>query len=301
MANVIPVTVENPDELLNAGMYGAGAIVRLQSGLTETGAFSNESTAAIITATRLYTLYDQDGTSTTWYRTRYENAGGTVVSDWSPAFQAGDETGGLICSVYDVEQRIGTQTSNDRETILDIIRAVTIAIEGFTGRWFSPRPLAGTKTLTLSPGYDFTRVLRDGRTVLFPRGIRAIGGIGYAVVDQPSTGGSYTSITATDAILPAAGTEGWPSTRFVLREQVGCILRPGLNTIQLTTSSFGWSAVPFDIQNIGVEAVIRTFIGKETATPAVSVGPSGATVILRGMSPEAMAKLVWYRGPGPVA
>lgn len=295
MANVIPITVENPDELLNAGAYGALAIVRLQSGAAEGGPFTNEATATILAATRSYTLYDQDGTSSTWYRTRYENAGGTVVSDWSAAFQAGDETGGLICSTYDVEQRLGSPFDpNGRELALDLIRQVTTAIEGYTGRWFAPRPLAGTKTFTISPGFDFSRVLRDGRTVLFPRGIRSISSIGYAVVDQPTTGGSYTSITATDAILPLGESEGWPATRIVLREQVGCILRPGLNVIQFTGAA-GWSAVPADIQGIGADAVIRKWIGKETAAPAVAVGPSGAVTILRGMSPEAQQTLDWYR------
>ena len=91
--NVVKVTVENPDELLNVSAYGAGAIVRLQSSATEGGAYSNEATAAIVAGTNSYTLYDTDGTSSTWYRTRYENVGATLTSDWSTSFQVGDEAG----------------------------------------------------------------------------------------------------------------------------------------------------------------------------------------------------------------
>ena len=99
MPNRISVFVEEPDALLNAGMYGTGAIVRLQSGTAEAGPFANESTAALVAGQRAYTLYDADGVASTWYRTRYENAGGTVTSDWSAVFQVGGEAAGYLCSL----------------------------------------------------------------------------------------------------------------------------------------------------------------------------------------------------------
>ena len=40
MPNQVKLTAENPDELLNAGAYGAGAVIRLQTAATETGAFA---------------------------------------------------------------------------------------------------------------------------------------------------------------------------------------------------------------------------------------------------------------------
>jgi hypothetical protein len=79
--------IVTPDDLLNAGMYGAGAVVRVQSGATQTGSFANVGSAAIVSGIFAYTIYDQAGTATTWYRTRYENAGGSPSSDWSAAFQ----------------------------------------------------------------------------------------------------------------------------------------------------------------------------------------------------------------------
>src|SRR5262245_9841796 len=122
MPNIVKVKVENPDEIRNAGAYDTGAIIRLQTGATETGSFSDVSgtgstpTLPIVAATRSYTGYDPNGTSSSWYRTRYENAGATRLSDWSAAFQVGDETAGQLCSLYDVQQELGeTGTDANRD------------------------------------------------------------------------------------------------------------------------------------------------------------------------------------------
>src|SRR3972149_4831582 len=104
MANVIRVSVENADELLNAAAYDVLAIVRLQSGATETGSYTNEATATLVAGTKIYTLYDANGTTTTWYRTRYENQAGTNVSARSGVFRTG-ATG--ICDLLDRKQRLG--------------------------------------------------------------------------------------------------------------------------------------------------------------------------------------------------
>jgi hypothetical protein len=77
--------------LLNAGMYDTGAIIRIQWSATEAGTFADVSgtgstpTIAIVSGTETYTGYDPLGDSTRWYRSRFENAGGTRLSDWSDA------------------------------------------------------------------------------------------------------------------------------------------------------------------------------------------------------------------------
>jgi len=59
--NTLTITVENPDQVLNAGLYGAGAVVRVQTGATKTGVFADVSgagstpTIPVVTATRSYT------------------------------------------------------------------------------------------------------------------------------------------------------------------------------------------------------------------------------------------------------
>ena len=87
MAVLVKVTVENPDEILS--LYGAGAIVQLQTSATETGVYADVDTVAVVTGVYLYTIDHSAGTLTSWYRTRYENATETLTSDWSPVFQVG--------------------------------------------------------------------------------------------------------------------------------------------------------------------------------------------------------------------
>jgi hypothetical protein len=92
MANKItvnlPAQVPSSD-LLNAGMYGTGALVRVQWAASKLGSFADISgtgstpTVAIVTGTESYPAYDPTGVSGTWYRARIEDSGGTRLSDWS--------------------------------------------------------------------------------------------------------------------------------------------------------------------------------------------------------------------------
>ncbi len=296
MPNPVIVTVENPDELLDAGLYGAGAVIRFQSSATEGGAYADLSgtgstpTKVIVTAVRSYTGFDPIGTVSTWYRTRYENVGATRVSDWTTAIQAGDETGGLLASVYDVEQELGeTLSANDRENVLDKLRQVTVAIEGYTGRWFVPRPLSGTTTYTVHTAY--------GRSLYIPKGIRSITTLGIANYGQPDTGGVYSSATAANYYLEPVAmerTSGWPATRISLRKETASLFYAATFGAQIT-GAFGWASVPYDIQGVAIRATIRRYIGKGGGGTAVAVGPSGVEYLLPDMSGSDRAVLEFYR------
>jgi hypothetical protein len=93
MANILHLTVENPDELLNAGAYGAGAVIRVQTATTKAGAYADVTgtgstpTIALVAATLTYDGFDPNGTSASWYRIRYEDAATTRTSDWAASFQ----------------------------------------------------------------------------------------------------------------------------------------------------------------------------------------------------------------------
>ena len=75
-------------DLLDTNMYGAGAVIRTQSATSETGTYADitgDTTVPLVSGTESYTAHDPLGTSATWYRSRFENAGGTRLSDWSAA------------------------------------------------------------------------------------------------------------------------------------------------------------------------------------------------------------------------
>src|SRR3990172_7934292 len=114
-------------------MGGAGAVVQLQRDTVE--AFTSPvdvGTAAIVTLVRAYTIYDSAGTSSTWYRTRYETSGGAGVSDWSAAFQVGVVG---YCSLDDLKQRLQrTGDTTDDELFSEYIDEATDFIRGYIGR-----------------------------------------------------------------------------------------------------------------------------------------------------------------------
>lgn len=291
MPNLIRLFVEDADALLNAGMYDAGAIVRLQSCATETGVYANESTAALVSGTKTYTLYDANGAATTWYRTRYENAGGTITSDWSPVFQVGAEGAGYLCSLEDVKQRLfntaTADTAND-EDLAEIIRDVTTDILGHTGREFVGTPGDVTRTFDA----EWT-----GPTLYIPGGIRSITTLGYATGDQPDSGGTYSTITSGYYYLrPLAHdrTSGWPATRLELAS--GYYFHAGRSTVQIT-GTFGWAAVPPDIAGIAAAVVIRRFQARQSSSSGADLLVGSADLGFRTLaflSPAERAKLDWY-------
>lgn len=301
MPNTLTITVQNPDAILNAGAYGAASVIRCQSATTESGSYANLTgtgstpTIAIVTGTRAYTGYDPAGTSSTWYRTRYESADATRLSDWSAAFQVGDETGGLICGLNDAKQRLGlTETTSEDENLLDFIRQVTAWIEGpATGRWFVPRPLSGTVTYRVHT--------TAGRELVVPKGIRSITTLGVATEDQPASGGTYTTATAGDYYIDPPEMErdaGWPGTRIVFR-------RNGSGSVQTfydasfgaeITGAFGWSAVPAEVARIGLNMVVAAHQGRGSAgSGTVTINVDGSRSYEGFLSKADRDTLAWYR------
>lgn len=290
MPNLIRAYVEEVDELLNASMYDAGAIIRLQSSATEAGVYGNEATAPLVTGVTAYTLYDADGTSTTWYRTRYENAGGTITSDWSAVFQVGGEEAGYLCSLVDVKQRLGIAEDVDTydEELAELIRQVTAEIERTTGCDFTGDRSDNTYT------FD---VWESARELRVARGIQSITTLSLATGDQPQTGGTYTAVT--DFLLrPQPADRDWagaPATKIVFPNS-GSYFSAGYNTVQLV-GKLGWAEVPPEVGRIAATAVVSQHMTKGSDGPRAVVGPDGRTTILRDISPSDYNVLMAFRGP----
>jgi hypothetical protein len=94
MANVILITVIDSDDIVTTGMYGASAVTHVQSSSASDGTYADLSgtgstpTVTIVSGTTYYKAYDPNGSTTTWYRARYENSGATRYSDWTDPFKA---------------------------------------------------------------------------------------------------------------------------------------------------------------------------------------------------------------------
>ena len=292
MANTIKVYVEDPSGILAGGNYDAGAIVRVQWCATETGAYANLTTIPVVAGTYAYTVYDTAGTSATWYKTRFENAGGTILSDYCTAFQVGTSEG--LCELADVRQALGiayTDTTSDEE-LAEYISAVTTQVMGYTARCFVPDPPSGTKSYTFD-------IDVPTRTLVIPRGIRSVTTLSYATSDQPDTAGAYTAIAGSYYHLRPAVHErdyGWPATRIELSE--GYQFYPGYATVYVT-GAFGFAAVPADIARLATNAVVRMYVARRSAsqTPDLVVGTADTGFrILSFLSPAETRILDWYRG-----
>lgn len=264
LPNIVAITVENPDEILNAGAYAAGAVIRLQTSATEAGVYADVSgtgstpTIAVVAATRKYTGYDPAGTSSSWYRTRYENAGGTRTSDWSAVFQVGDEQAGMLCSLYDVQQELGQRPdAAEDETILEKIRQVSRAIERYTGRWLAPRPSSGTTTYRFHTEY--------GQVLHVPRGVRSVTTLGIADEDQAESGGTYTTLAPAYYWIDPPAAE-----RLDGEAGLWVTLRPDAPQSFVdasfgaeVTGAFGPASVPPDIQAVAIRMAVRRYLGKD--------------------------------------
>jgi len=294
MPNQLKLTAENADELLNASAYGPAAVIQVQSGAAEAGPFSDDGTVALVAGTRLYTHYDADGTSSTWYRSRFENAAGTTTSDWSAVFQVGAEEAGRICSLYDVTQRLtGTVSANDQELLAEFIAEATTDIQGHTSRRFVRSPLSGTSTFLFD-------VERDSRTLRVAQGIASLTQLEVATTSQPESGGTYSVVAAADWFLRPTSHErdaGWPATSVVIRDNAtGAVpqFHGGYNAVRLT-AALGWPSVPADIAGLAVNAVIRRFQARGSGVATALGSEEFGTRILRWVSPEEREKLDWYR------
>lgn len=281
---IVTFTEDLVDDIVATDFLGTGAKAHVERAAVEAGPFSEIGTVTLVAGTRLYELRDLAGATSSWYRIFYSKSDNTSPSTPGDPFQAGDETGGLLCSWQDVQQDLAeTLTANAKEAILEKIRQVTTAVEGYTGRWFVPRPLSGTTTYRFHTGY--------GRKLHIPKGIRSITTLGVASSDQPESGGTYTTVT--DAFLdpPAWERDDWPAL-YVCLPRTGSFYDATFG-VEIT-GEFGWARVPYDIQGVAIRAVIRRHLGK-AGTGAVAIGPEGQEFLLPDMSGADRLVLDRYR------
>ena len=255
---IVRALVENPDELLNSSAFGTGAKVRLESSSDGT-TYAEESTQTIVTATTIYTFYDTDGTSATYYRIRYSNTGGTVFSDYSDVFQVVSAPV-EYATLHSVKNRLAITNTSDDSVIEQIVNESNDWLEGRIG--FSVGPIASELRL-----FDGDRV-RNGILPVYPWGVRTVS----AVRTADSTGGSYTSRTASDVVVRPHSherTSGWPGFELWVKDTASWSFpTAGLDVIEIT-ATWGWATVPRELVSIATRVAIAAFKGRSHGTGAV--------------------------------
>ncbi len=128
--------------------YGANAKLYLDSVATQNGSYSNVSSTVLVSGTEQYEFWDTDGTSSTWYKSRVGNSGGTEYSDYSSPFQATS----LLAYATLAELRrvlaLGSSDTGHDAHLTDLLSDVSLDIDGKTGRRFYRSPqVTGTTTV----------------------------------------------------------------------------------------------------------------------------------------------------------
>lgn len=293
--NILKVTVDNADELLNTSSFGAGALIRVESSATGGGiGFSEVGTVAIVAATYLYTYYDQSAASGTYYRSRYSNAGNTNRSDYSDEFQANTSLANYA-SIYDLKQRLSipaTDTTDD-ENLIQVLAWTTGWIDSYTGRTFLPDPSSGTRTYVFD-GYD---AVEGGRCLLIPQGIRSISSMTIAT----NTGAAGQSIPTPDLFIRPNVQErvpGWPGTEIWMTDIPTSNPVPyfaqGYSNISIT-GTFGWSAIPSEIEDVCLNVSVSKWRGRGSGGgDSFTIGGDGERTFERLLSYQDRATLRRY-------
>lgn len=289
--NVLHLYVPNAAELLDASYLGPGALIRVERSATLSGTYSEIATAAIGPGTAYYTVYDSAGVDTSWYRSRYSNAGGSAFTAYSNAWQ---ERPGIF-SLAEARARLGitavTDTKDD-DLIRGLITAITNTLQNISGCWFQ----GDTADQIL---YFDGNESRGGMVLPVSVGIQSITTLELATM----TGGSYAVVPTNAYFLdPPRPDPGFPFTSIAMSDQpMGWWYRfyPGKRTVK-ATGKFGWAVWPEDVRQIGFNVLIRLYRARASGEgDVVGTTALGNAIVARRISPEERKMLNDIYGDGP--
>jgi hypothetical protein len=261
----LTLTCDDPDTILNAGEYAAGALMRLQWSATSTqpGTFADISgtgstpTVNIVSGQFSYPAYDPNGTASLWYRTRFENSGGTRLSGWTASFQVGD-TNGAYASPAQFRRFIRNQTGASTDTDGDIellaLQAAARAIDRECGRVFriagaatARTYTAGLSTATVGWPFFYRRYAVDVDDFFDATSITV-------KFDDTGNGGYGTTSTAFRPGPTNAPQFGMPYRSLLF--DIGTYPPQHTEGIQITLP-WGWNVVPSSVVNANLIQAAR--------------------------------------------
>lgn len=286
MPNILSPNVPNPDQLLNAGAYGAGAVIQVQSGAVAAGPFTDDGTVPIVTGVTSYTYYDLDGTTTTWYRTRYENAAGTTASEWSDPFLPNQSSSlGQYVTPTTLKMRLGiTGTVND--LLFDQICDETNQwIESYTGRILAPVASA----TYLFDGYGLSSAYRID--------LGRLGAREVTLLESGTNGTTFSTVASGQySLRPLAqdrALSGEPASHIYMT--TGYRLPVGYGNIRVTMTA-GFSVIPDDVRAVAINIATRAWHGRQSGmADVVGSDETGEPIVTKIIAPEFKRTLDHYR------
>lgn len=297
MPNIVMLDTggQSPDQILNAGAYGAGAVFRLQWSATLAGTYADVSgagstpTIAVVTGIRSYTGYDPAGSDTTWYRTRFENAGGNILSEWSDSFQVSAAAGLRPDYVTLDEMRTHLRISNVADLEADLILALAIgaasrAVDRATDRQFGV--LAAAAPRYYQPVFSEAH----GRWLAHIDDLMSTSGI---VVKADLDADATYEATVTDYRLwPLnAASDGMPWTEMVF----GGFAGSHRGSVEIT-AIWGWTSIPDTVRNATLIQASRFFKRRDSPYGVAGSPEMGNELrLLARVDPDVAVMLQSYR------
>lgn len=263
MAQQVILHVASAGDLLVTAAYGAGAIARLHRDTSAAfAAPTSVTTVALVSGTDRYEVWDADGASTSWYRWRVENAGGTELSDWTTPFQVTARR--PIATLASVKLALGTGATATDDDVLSLF------IDGINGRivqriGYYPGPSSDT-----SRTYHGKDAVRDGKRLWIPGGVRSVTTLSIAT----ETGGSAAAATSTDYITGPDSYDLRPGEPFHWIEFVDVTtgshsrFASGYSNVVIA-GLFGWGAVPDDLVAVATQWAVHDWKTRNTGGTGV--------------------------------
>lgn len=299
MPNFIAIDTggQSPDQILNAGAYGTGAVFRLQSSATSGGTYADVSgtgstpTIAIVTDIRSYTGYDPNGSSTTWYRTRFENTGGTIVSDWSTVFQVG-ATGGLhpdYVSLDEMRAFLRITDVSDIEADLPLANAITAASRAVD--WATDRQFG---LLSTAAARYFRPVWSEAHGKWQIHIDDLMSSTSLVVKSDTDDDAAYETTITDYRLWPLnAATSSRPWTELVFGTSASLGYAEGAIEV---TALWGWSSVPATVKNATLIQASRFFKRRESPFGIAGSPEMGNEMrLLARVDPDVAVMLMPYR------
>lgn len=173
-----------------------------------------------------------------------------------------------LCTTAQVKTRLGITDAGVDALISEYIDQVSDWISEYTGRKLVP-----------DAGATYTFDTLRGSIIEIPRGIRAVTSLGLSAVDQPDSGGTYTTVAAADIALRPLTQDrptGWPAFRVVVLGGAWRVstARNGAKIV----GDFGFAAAPPEVQGVALDAVVAAFKSRKMGTSGVIGGDDQAVV-----------------------
>ena len=290
MPQLIRINVDGPDELLT--LYGAGAVIRVETSASGTGSWSELTTEPIVAGVSQYVI--ESLTATGYERHRYSTSTGASPSAYSPVVQFGALS--AYATLADLEETLSLGGDTTRRNLLsDMLEDVSADVDAMCHRRFYRDPqVSGDITVYCDVTHAGHASLLSAIGHPYTVDSRALDIISITTISaRDSETGSYTSCGTVDVdwfldTEDAAMGPDWPYGDVSLSPSgtVRTTWPTGKRAVKLV-GALGFATVPKVVKRAVVSEVRERFRQSIGGGPTqVGVNTFGTPIFITGDSPD---------------